>query len=389
MESPIPSSEPTVRLLLVDDDADDCLLTREIVSRIPRGRYTLDWVSDYDAGLEAVCKGEHDVYLIDYRIGARTGLELLRETRERTCAGPMILLTGQSAFEIDRAAMEAGAADFLEKGKLDHVLLERSIRYAILQDRTEKALEEKVAERTAKLEAANEALKEAARRKDEFLATLGHELRNPLAPIRNAIEIMRLSADRPQAIEQARLLMERQVGTMVRLINDLMDVARVTRGKLVVSPELLDLRGPLEDALEAVRPNADKAGIAIEHIRPPEPLSVNGDHVRLAQVFTNILSNAVKYTESGGKVVLTAAREDAQAVVRIKDTGVGIPREHLPRIFDLFTQIDRSLNRSQGGLGIGLALVRQLVGMHGGTVSAASEGAGKGTEITVRIPWHG
>ena len=390
---------PPIRVLLVDDDEDDYSLTRELLEEIPGGRFRLDWVSTYDAALEAICRGEHDVYLIDYRLGARTGLELLREAQQRVCVGPMILLTGQGELEVDQAAMRARAADYLEKSRLDATLLERSIRYALQQWRTEAGLERKVEERTLELQRTNktleqeiaerqrveEALKEADRRKDEFLATLAHELRNPLAPIRNALEIMRLASGNPKAIEQARVMTERQVTQMVRLIDDLLDVSRITRGKLRLDIGDIHLGEVIESAVEISRPLLEKAGLTLHIALPPAPVPLQGDRVRLAQVFSNLLNNAAKYTEPGGSVRVTVEVGDA-IVVRVRDTGVGIPAEMLPRLFELFTQVDRSLNRSQGGLGIGLALVRRLTEMHGGTVEASSEGPGKGSEFVVRLP---
>jgi signal transduction histidine kinase len=374
-----------VRVLLIDDDRDDYLLTRDLFAEIPGGRYRLDWVSDYDSGLAALCRGEHDVYLLDYRLGAKTGLDLMAEARKQGCAGTMILLTGQHASELDLAAMESGAADFLEKGRLDSTLLERSMRYALQQRRYELELEHKVQERTEALERANEALQDADRRKDEFLATLAHELRNPLAPIRNALEIMRVSSTKPEAAQRARDIVERQVSQMVRLINDLLDVSRITRGKLALTLETVGIGEVIEAAFETSRPLLEEAGVQFKKAVPEAPIYVRGDRLRLAQVFSNLLNNAAKYTEPGGTVSLTARRDGSQAVVCVKDTGVGIPTEVLPHVFELFTQVDRTLNRSQGGLGIGLALVKQIVGMHGGSVAVRSEGVGKGTEFEVRL----
>ena len=381
-----------VRLLLVDDDEDDYLLTRDLVAQMGPD-YALDWLPDFDAGLRAVATGTHDVYLIDYRIGARTGLDLLTETRSVPGRGPMILLTGQGEFEIDRAAMRAGAADYLEKARLTPAVLERSVRYALRQRRTEHELEAKVAERTAALIAANAALQEADGRKDEFLATLAHELRNPLAPIRNALEIMRLAEFAPAPSRQAHAMMDRQVRQMVRLIDGLMDISRITRGKLRLTPEPLDLGDVLAEAVDAAEPQFEKAGVAFAHDVPPLPRPVYGDRLRLTQVFANILSNALKYTEPGGRVELGVApgppngeESEGGYCVTVRDTGVGIPPELLPTIFDLFTQIDRTLNRSQGGLGIGLALVKQLATLHGGAVEAHSEGAGRGATFAVTLP---
>jgi signal transduction histidine kinase len=385
MASP-PDHDRPIRVLLIDDDRDDYLLTRDLFADIPGRRYRLDWVADYDSGLGALVRGEHDVYLLDFRLGAKTGLDLLAEARASGVPGPVILLTGQSRWEIDLAAMEQGAADFLEKSRLDSTLLERSIRYALQKRRYEIELERQVRERTEELARANEALREADRRKDEFLATLAHELRNPLAPIRNSLEIMRVATADPNAIERARDIVERQVGQMVRLINDLLDVSRITRGKLALKLESIGIAEAIEAAIEISRPLLEEAGLTFNYSIEGDSLRVQGDRLRLAQVFANLLNNSAKYTEAGGKVALAARREGNEIVVRVRDTGVGIPADVLPRVFELFTQVDRTLNRSQGGLGIGLALVKQLVTMHGGSVSVQSEGVGKGAEFVVRLP---
>jgi signal transduction histidine kinase len=375
-----------VRILLVDDDEDDYLLTRDTVADMPGGGHSLEWEPDFDNALDAICRGEHDVYLIDFRLGAKTGLELLQAVRARNCPGPVILLTGVDHPDIDRAAEAAGAADFLEKSRLDPVLLERMVRYALRQRAQELELERKVAERTAELAAANDALREADRRKDEFLATLGHELRNPLAPIRYALEVMRLAGANPDAVDAARDTVERQVKQMVRLIDDLLDASRITRDKLRIDLAAVDLSEPLRAAVETAQPHMDEAGVTLVVTPPAAPLPVHGDAVRLAQLFANLLTNSAKYTERGGTATLTAGVDGGRAVVRVADTGVGIPPELLPRVFDLFTQVDRTLNRSQGGLGIGLALVKRLAHMHGGEVTAHSDGAGQGAVFTVKLP---
>ena len=384
-----PAPEPLVKVLLIDDDRDDYLLTRDLFAEMPAGRYQLDWVADYDSGLAAIRAGKHDVYLLDFRLGERTGLDLLAEARKRAAAGPVILLTGQSLWEVDVAAMQHGAADFLEKGRLDAIVLDRSIRFALAQRRSEIDLERQVASRTEELAEANEALKDADRRKDEFLATLAHELRNPLAPIRNALEIMRVADGNVDAMDQARDIIERQVGQMVRLINDLLDVSRITRGKLVLSSEPVSIIEVIESAVETSRPLLEVAQLVFQHTIADDGLTVVGDRLRLSQVFANLLNNAAKYTEPGGTVTLTAERDADRAVIRVRDTGVGIPPDVLPHVFELFTQVDRNLNRSQGGLGIGLALVQQIITLHGGSVTVHSEGVGKGSEFVVRLPVAG
>jgi signal transduction histidine kinase len=372
------------KVLLVDDDHDDFVLVRDLLADLGP-QYRLDWEPDYRRALDLICAKQHDVYLVDYRLGSRTGLDLLDEADAKCHGGPFILMTGQSMLEIDLAAMEQGAVDYLEKARLDATLLERSIRYSIAQSRQSSELERLVRERTEQLEMANELLRENDRRKDEFLATLAHELRNPLAPIRNAVELMRMTPG-GEAVEPSRRVIERQTRNLVRLIDDLLDVSRITRGKLSLVLEPVDLREILEAAAEAAKPLLDKAQVAYLPAMPAEALTVLGDRLRLTQLFTNLLNNAAKYTEAGGTVAVVGRREGDYCEIRITDTGIGIPAEVLPKIFDLFTQVDRHLNRAQGGLGIGLALVLKLVEMHNGTIEAASDGVGKGAQFTVRLP---
>ncbi len=375
-----------IRVLLVDDDREDYLLTRELLAQLPGHRFQLAHASTYEVGLDAVCRAEHDVYLLDYRLGAGTGIELLREVRARGAVGPVIVLTGKGEYAIDSEAMKAGAADYLEKAGLTPTQLERSIRYALQQHRYEAELEREVRERTEQLAQANAALREEDRRKDDFIAMLAHELRNPLAPICNALEIMRLASHDSAAVGRSRAMLERQVGQMVRLIDELLDVSRITTGKLRIQLEPTDLATILEAAVEISRPAIDKAKLVFEMRLPDRAISIPADRIRLAQVFSNLLNNAAKYTPEGGTVSLTAEHDGAQVVVRIHDTGVGIPPDILPKVFELFTQVDKTLNRSQGGLGIGLALVQQLVELHGGTVAVRSDGPRAGTEFTVRLP---
>ena len=229
-------------------------------------------------------------------------------------------------------------------------------------------------------------LSEADRRKDEFLATLAHELRNPLAPIRNGLQIMRMAGDDRRAIDESRTLMERQVTHMVRLIDDLLDVSRITRGKLELRRERVELATIVHNAVDTSRPLVEASGHELAVTLPARPIFVDADVTRLSQVFSNLLNNAAKYTERGGDIALAAERQGSDVVVAVRDNGVGIPPEMLPHVFDMFTQVDRSLERSQGGLGIGLTLVRTLVELHGGSVEARSGGHGLGSEFVVRLP---
>ncbi|MEX2560749.1 MAG: response regulator [Pirellulales bacterium] len=233
---------------------------------------------------------------------------------------------------------------------------------------------------------AEEALREADRRKDEFLATLAHELRNPLAPLRNALEVIRVTEGDVEVMEQARSMMERQLVQMERLIDDLLDVSRVTRGKLELRKEPVELAAVLASALETSRPLIEQAGHELTTTIPPDPIVVNADLTRLAQVFLNLLNNAAKYTEPPGHIWLTVEREASEVRVRVRDSGIGIPADKLGLVFELFMQVDRSLERSRGGLGIGLTLVKRLVEMHGGRIEARSAGPGRGSEFIVWLP---
>ena len=229
-------------------------------------------------------------------------------------------------------------------------------------------------------------LSEADRRKDQFLATLAHELRNPLAPIRNGIELLkRQEAHNPQAAAVVEV-MERQMRHMVRLVDDLIDVSRITRDKLELRRQPLELGQVLRTAIEACQPLVDSKGHRLELALPPLPMALEADATRLVQVFTNLLNNAIKYTEPGGRIRISAERQGGEAVVVVEDDGSGIPPQMLPRVFEMFTQLDRTLDRSQGGLGIGLAMVKRLVEMHGGTIALHSEGVGRGTRVEVRLP---
>ena len=232
-----------------------------------------------------------------------------------------------------------------------------------------------------------QALRTADRRKDEFLATLGHELRNPLAPILNSLEIMKLSRafDDPRIV-QAGAVMDRQVHYLNRLVDDLLEVSRITRGIIEVRKEELDLAALVRAAVETSRPLLDNLRHHLTVDIDPEPMCVAGDPVRLTQVFANLLNNAAKYTNHGGHIGISTRRDHGEAVITVKDDGIGISAAALPQVFDMFMQVDRSTRRSQGGLGIGLTLVKSLIGMHGGSVEARSEGPGHGSEFIVRLP---
>jgi PAS domain S-box-containing protein len=230
-------------------------------------------------------------------------------------------------------------------------------------------------------------LSEADRRKDLFLATLAHELRNPLAPLCNGLEVIKRSLNNSDAVEKVRCMMDRQLRQMVRLVDDLLDVSRITQGKLDLRKERLDLRTVVEAAVETCRPVIEQAGHELAVITPDEAIFVDGDAARLAQVMSNLLNNSIKYTHRGGSIRLTVMRQRGMVEVSIKDNGIGIPPAMLDQVFGMFTQVDRTLEKTTGGLGIGLSLVKGLLDMHNGTIEAKSDGEGMGSEFVVTLPF--
>jgi len=236
------------------------------------------------------------------------------------------------------------------------------------------------------LRLAQEALRVADKRKDEFLATLAHELRNPLAPVRSAVEYLRLKSPLDPKLDNARLIIDRQTKVMVRLVDDLLDLSRITRGRISLQKECVSVEVLLQNAIDACRPMIQTRGHDLVLRVPPDPVSIEGDVTRLSQVLANVLSNAAKYTPSGGRIEVTQAFEGTMVVVSVSDNGVGIPPDMVHSIFDMFVQVESTIHRSHGGLGIGLTLARQLVEMHGGRITARSDGVGRGSEFKIHLP---
>jgi PAS domain S-box-containing protein len=265
-----------------------------------------------------------------------------------------------------------GAAALLEPGSDAHVRIALDLTQLKHAQREREGLLER--------------LREADRRKDEFLATLAHELRNPLAPLKNSLEIVKRAHANVDLLDHARETMERQLDHLVRLVDDLLDVSRITHNRLELRRSLCELRPIVEQAIQTIQALADARALRLSIEMPDAPIHLSADGVRLTQVFINLLENACKYTEPGGRVRLTVECSGSDAVVTVDDTGMGIDGNMLPLIFDMFVRHDQSLERNQGGLGLGLTLVRRLLDLHGGTIEAASEGPGRGSRFTVRLP---
>jgi len=288
---------------------------------------------------------------------------------------PILLLTrpGAESISVGNAISTLGNVTLLER-PMRVVALSSAIRSALRARARQYQTRAYLLERD-----------QADRRKDEFLATLAHELRNPLAPIRNWVNVLRLSGtgeSGPEFLE----MMDRQVNHMVRLVDDLLELSRITRGKIELRMEPLELAPVVAAAVEASRPLIESARHTLAVSMPDEPIVVSGDAIRLAQVISNLLNNAVKYTDHGGCITLDVRLERPEVVITVRDTGIGIPMAALPRVFDMFVQVHEGDVRAQTGLGIGLTLVRSLVEMHGGRVEARSEGPGAGSEFVVRLP---
>ena len=314
--------------------------------------------------------------------------------------------SGKELWEIglfgDKAASEAAVRELQGKGQVryKHLPLEtergrqvevevvanayREDGHSVIQCNIRDITDRSRLERQTQEQAS--ALADLHRRKDEFLAMLSHELRNPLSPILNAVHLLRLQGDEGLLQREARNVIERQVGQLTRLIDDLLEVSRITTGRVHLQQDRMDVRSVVERAVESARPLIARRRHELSVTMPPEPIWLFADSTRLEQVVVNLLNNAAKYTEEGGQIWLTVRQAGDEMVLRVRDSGVGIAPEVLPRVFDLFAQADRSLDRSQGGLGIGLALVQRLVEMHRGMVMAHSAGLGRGAEFTVRLP---
>jgi signal transduction histidine kinase len=396
----------TVQILLVDDqpsnlealeamlDSADCRLVR---------------AQSADEALLALLHQEFAAIVLDIRMPGTSGLELAEviKQRKRTQHVPILFLTAHMVDERDvLRGYSTGAVDYLTKPIRPEILrskiavfvelfrknravgraneaLEREIRE---RERVEEALRQANQDLELRVRERTEALELADRRKDEFLAALAHELRNPLAPIRAAVEFMRLKGAADPTLDRARGVVNRQVEHMTRLIDDLLDVSRITRDQLVLRTARVSLDDIVAAAVETSRPFIDQRGHVLSLDLPAEPVWLEADPARLSQVLSNLLTNAAKYTPPAGQLTVAAAVSEATVDLRVIDSGIGIAPDMLPRIFDMFMQVHRSRDRSADGLGIGLTLARRLVEMHGGSIQVRSEGVGRGTEFIISLP---
>jgi len=388
-----------VNILLVDDQPGKLLAYEAMLSDL--GENLIKASSGREA-LEHLLKTEITLVLMDVSMPDLDGFELAEIIRQhpRYEKTAIIFVSAVHLSDLDRLkGYESGAVDYVSVPVVPELLRAKVTVFAALYRKTREAarltaeLERRVAERTAELEASvarqidlAEQLLEADRRKDEFLGLLAHELRNPLAPIRNAASIMQMKGLNDPELIWCHDVIERQAKQLTRLVDDLLDVSRITKGKIRLRTEPLDLRDVVRDAVETSRPLIDEMGHQLTVEVPETPLLVRGDPARLTQVVANLLNNAAKYQVENGTIAVRIERDGSDSVIVVKDCGIGISRESMPHIFDLFAQGERAPDRAAGGLGIGLSLVRQIVELHGGTVRAESAGAGRGSQFVVHLP---
>jgi signal transduction histidine kinase len=351
------------RILVVANDVDmnrfvsDSLSTHGEVIQAFNGR----------DGLEQAQQFRPTLVVIDTMMPDMNGIDMIDEIRKLADlqSTPILLLSDKADEDLLIKLLDEGAQDFIVK-PFSKTYLTVRVRNLL------------------QAEQAREEAEEATRAKHEFLAMLGHELRNPLSPIVTALQLMKLGG--ADSTERARTIIERQVNHLMRLVDDLLDVSRIARGRVELKTEILEMSDIVAKAIEIASPMLEQHNHVLTVSVPRRGLQVDGDPTRLSQVVSNLLTNAAKYTPPGGRIEVRADHVDDEIVLRVRDTGIGIPPHMLPRVFDLFAQERQAIDRSQGGLGIGLTIVRNLVERHGGRVSADSDGPGCGSEFTVRLP---
>ncbi|HYD55995.1 MAG TPA: response regulator [Burkholderiales bacterium] len=366
--------------ILVVDDLPEKRCAFEAVLE-PLGQKVVS-VATGSAALREVLEHEFAVILLDLNLPDMDGIEVGRMLRGhgRTQHTPIIFVSAYADDEQVARAYDLGAVDYIASPSVPAVVrskVKAFVDMAIMQRRAKELEKVDVARRVAE---------EANRRKDEFLAMLSHELRNPLAPLCNVVEILQDHSASDPTVAWAKQVVERQVARLTFLVNDLLDVSRVIQGKVTLKRKAVDLSRLLATCIEATDPFVRARGHTVELAPAAGPLWLHADADRLVQVFCNVLNNAAKYTPEGGRISVAAVERDGVATVTVRDNGIGIDPAFQPRIFELFAQAERTLDRSEGGLGIGLTLVKELVELHGGRVALASEGLGKGTEVRIELP---
>ncbi|MES2397059.1 MAG: response regulator [Bacteroidota bacterium] len=394
-----------IRILMIDDDKDDFMIVRDIIRDVVHHKYTIDWRPSYEEGLKSIAEKKHDVYLIDYRLGAKTGLDLVKRAIEIGCEAPLIILTGENNFEIDNQAMNAGAADYIVKASISGQMLESSIRYAIANTNHKKemqelnaALEKRVKSRTISLEETLSQLKKSqielieaknkaeivantaelcSRSKTDFLSCMSHEIRTPLNAIigfTNVIFDTNLTKKQKEYLNAIKT----SGNLLMVLINDILDLAKVEAGKMTFEYAPFNLSNSISEILQLFETRIKEARLQLTFkFDPTIPEFLIGDSVRLNQIILNLVSNAIKFTKKGKiGIEILKLNEDKENVTlefSVTDTGIGIPQNNLNTIFDKFQQATSETSNIYGGTGLGLTIAKQLVELQGGTISVKSK----------------
>jgi len=385
-EPPVPAVQEKANILVVDDLPEKLLVFETILGGLGEN---LVMVRSGSEALAEVLKREFAVILLDVNMPDIDGLETAEYIRQykKSAHTPIIFVTAYADEMQTAKGYSLGAVDYI-LSPIQPDILRTKVKVFVelykLQQQARIMAEERVALERA--EAARRSAEESSRLKDEFIAMLSHELRNPLAPIRTAVDVIRRLAPADPKLTAATDMIDRQVSHLVRLVDELLDMARIGRGRVTLKKEHLELEKVITHGLEPVRAVVESRRQTLTLALPGSPVWISGDFVRLGQVVTNLVGNASKYTPEGGHIRVEATAERGEAVIVVRDTGMGIEPQLLPRIFELFVQGQRSLDRSEGGMGIGLALARQLVELHQGRIEACSEGSGKGAVFTVWLP---
>jgi signal transduction histidine kinase len=384
-------SEP-INILLVDDEQRNLDALEAILDE---PSYRLLRADEADKALKLLLDNDVAAIVLDIKMPVVSGFELAKMIKgtKKFRQIPIVFLTAHLLDDQDViTGYGAGAVDYLTKPVNPDILRHKIAIFADLFRKTRalaelnENLEQRVRERTAELERSEEALREANKQKDQFLATLAHELRNPLAPLRTGLDILIQQPSHSEVALRTLAAMNRQLTHVVRLIDDLLDVSRIVAGKMQLEKRPVELRPVIEAAVDKLRPDAETNRVTIDIAAGPGAGVVLGDPVRLEQILINLVSNAIKFTPPGGRVSVSLVRADNEVKIVVRDTGEGIDAQVIPYVFDRFRQVDGTRTRRAGGLGLGLAIVRSLAQLHGGTVTAESAGRGSGATFTVALP---
>jgi len=372
-----------MRILVVEDNRADAVLLQDMLLRDAQGQFDFCWTSSLRETLDRIAREHFDAILLDLSLPDSYGLDTIKQLCAAVPTMPILVLTGLTDERIASEAVRCGAEDYLVKGQTDARSIARAVRYAIDRKRAEEAL--KAAKDSA--ECAKAAAEQANRAKDHFLAVLSHELRTPLTPVVMGLSMLQDRPDLDPTVRETLEMVCRNVQLEARLIDDLLDVSRIAQGKFELSRSAVELCTVLQRAVEVCKPDIEARRLHFGmDLGPAAPYWVEADAPRLQQVFWNLLKNAIKFTPHGGCVGIRCWPKGEHVMVEVSDSGIGIEPEALSRIFNAFEQAERSITQQFGGLGLGLAISKSLVEMHGGQIEAQSEGQGKGATFRVRLP---